>query len=221
MEEKKCKWCKEVQPLEAFRKAGSRAPDGRRAVCKECTKPERAAAYKAKVEALEKEGLRECNHCDQVKPLEEFSSKTQCKPCRAAVNTVWVQNNSDKRKVTRARWRERNPGEAGDYYRRHPEKCNAKTANYRARKKKASLVPMGNYFLQALFEFYGGCLNPNCPGDYKTLTHDHVVALNNGGLHYYDNLQVLCNRCNSSKQDRHHTDYRDWSKGILADTIRT
>ena len=32
-------------------------------------------------------------------------------------------------------------------------------------------------------------------------TLDHIVALNNGGTHTWDNVQLLCSECNSSKRD--------------------
>lgn len=35
------------------------------------------------------------------------------------------------------------------------------------------------------------------------LTLDHIVAVNNGGTNDVSNLQIICHRCNSVKQDRH------------------
>lgn len=46
-----------------------------------------------------------------------------------------------------------------------------------------------------------------CPKEAKwpaknSATLDHVVALANGGLHCYDNVQTLCHSCNSAKGNR-------------------
>ena len=49
------------------------------------------------------------------------------------------------------------------------------------------------------FALFDGCAY--CGADEK-LTLDHVVALNDGGLHVASNLVGACKSCNSGKKDR-------------------
>ena len=42
-------------------------------------------------------------------------------------------------------------------------------------------------------------------------TVDHIVPLSMGGEHEWDNLQLLCKRCNTSKGNREQIDYRQFT----------
>jgi len=46
-----------------------------------------------------------------------------------------------------------------------------------------------------------------CCGATENLSMDHVVPLSKGGRHSFENAQVLCRSCNSSKRDK-TIDYR-------------
>lgn len=51
------------------------------------------------------------------------------------------------------------------------------------------------------------CVHCKRPGDYHSLTPDHVVSMSVGGSNYIDNIQPVCSSCNSSKGNR-TIDYR-------------
>ncbi|WP_373862655.1 HNH endonuclease [Nocardia amikacinitolerans] len=52
--------------------------------------------------------------------------------------------------------------------------------------------------------------------------HDHVIPITwPQSTHSLYNSQILCKPCNSSKGNRHATDYRDWSNGILCERVVT
>ena len=42
------------------------------------------------------------------------------------------------------------------------------------------------------------------------LSVDHIIAKNNGGTDDIENLQVLCRRCNSKKQDKEQSVQKSW-----------
>lgn len=71
-----------------------------------------------------------------------------------------------------------------------------------------------------LCERYGNrCLKCGKPGDYRTLTVDHIVSVNHGGTNYIWNLQPLCNKCNREKGDQ-DIDYRpSYLQGALFPAI--
>jgi len=57
-----------------------------------------------------------------------------------------------------------------------------------------------------IFDKYGNkCLK--C-GTKKLLTIDHVIPISKGGTNDSDNLQPLCQRCNSEKGNKSCADYR-------------
>jgi 5-methylcytosine-specific restriction endonuclease McrA len=78
-----------------------------------------------------------------------------------------------------------------------------------ARKRALSFGYTGEHFTfeewLALLEFYGHrCLR--C-GSRESLSVDHVIPLSLGGSNSIDNIQPLCERCNSLKSDT-IADYR-------------
>ena len=64
--------------------------------------------------------------------------------------------------------------------------------------KGGALTPLEHEMLALHISETNGCAY--CGADAK-LTLDHVVALNDGGLHVPSNLVGACGSCNSSKQD--------------------
>jgi len=154
--------------------------------------------------------LKECRECRETKNIEEFYKDKNSKDghrgvCKVCANTrvvQWFKDNPEKRKEHERR-----------YARANRDWVNSKTAMRRAARKKAQVEDLGSKYLEHVFDFYGRkCLA--CPREDVTL--DHVVPLSKGGSHGYRNFQVLCLSCNTSKNNRSETDYRDYTyKGIL------
>jgi len=93
--------------------------------------------------------------------------------------------------------REERTAYSREWRRKNPEKRAAQKHRRYAREKGAII---GSVDERALYELYNFmCIY--C-GAMTGLTLDHVIALNNGGLHHEDNLVVACRSCNSSKQDK-------------------
>ncbi|HSG45352.1 MAG TPA: HNH endonuclease [Anaerolineales bacterium] len=94
-----------------------------------------------------------------------------------------------------------------EYYKRYPEKSVAAT-NRRRALKYASEITHTEEEWQELKAFYNfTCLRCGKQEAEIKLTRDHVVPLTQGGSDSIDNVQPLCARCNSKKNNK-HIDYR-------------
>lgn len=107
----------------------------------------------------------------------------------------WYRSTKESYKEHRAEYRRNNREKRASYER-----------NRRANKRKSLGTIHHDLWMKAL-EFYGNvCL---CCGTTDNLTLDHVIPLKWGGKNVIENAQPLCLSCNSSKRDRHSTDYRN------------
>jgi 5-methylcytosine-specific restriction endonuclease McrA len=94
-----------------------------------------------------------------------------------------------------------------EYYKRFPEKSVAAT-NHRRALKLASEGSHTEEEWQELKAFYNfKCLRCGKQEPDIKLTRDHVIPLTQGGSDSIDNVQPLCARCNSKKNNK-HIDYR-------------
>jgi ATP adenylyltransferase len=62
---------------------------------------------------------------------------------------------------------------------------------------------------RVLMEAKGRCALCGATRDETVLDVDHIIPRNKGGKTVYENLQVLCAKCNRSKQDKDDTDFRN------------
>jgi len=94
-----------------------------------------------------------------------------------------------------------------EYYKLHPEKSVAATNRRRALKYASKETHTEEEWqeLKAFYNFKCLCCGQQEP-DVK-LTRDHVIPLTQGGSDSIDNVQPLCARCNSKKNNK-HIDYR-------------
>ena len=61
---------------------------------------------------------------------------------------------------------------------------------------------------RVLKEANGICALCGCTKDMRPLDVDHIVPRSKGGKTVYENLQVLCSKCNRSKNNKDNTDFR-------------
>lgn len=61
---------------------------------------------------------------------------------------------------------------------------------------------------RVLKEAKGRCALCGATRDERTLDVDHIIPRSRGGRTEYENLQVLCSKCNRSKQDKDDSDFR-------------
>lgn len=65
---------------------------------------------------------------------------------------------------------------------------------------------------RVLKEAKGRCALCGATKNEKVLDVDHIVPRSRGGKTEYENLQVLCSKCNRSKRDKDDTDFRNLIK---------
>lgn len=164
-----------------------------------------------------------CKNCGRS----EWYDNGQCVPCtrergkeyyrrnKSKVDKrhkAWSQQNKDNAKERNKRYKLNHPGRVNEISRqwakRNPEKTTAFYHKYRTNKASGG----GAYSAaewKSLIEHYGGkCLC--CGRDDVKLTADHVVPVSKGGSSNIDNIQPLCQSCNSKKKDK-VIDYRPGS----------
>ena len=110
-------------------------------------------------------------------------------------------NNTNKEKITEKRkqsyikHKETRNKEVSEYKRTHKEQICFYERNRRFRKKQGGNLSLHEW--ESVMEFYGRvCL---CCGATDNLTVDHVIPLKLGGENSVNNVQPLCNICNSKK----------------------
>lgn len=177
-----------------------------------------------------------CSKCKEVKQINEFNKQTQskdgisrwCKKCKSENFSTWRLLNKDYLKDKILHWKKEHPervrehSEKGNkkYKEAHPERHNESSRKWakknpekrnilkqnRRAKKEANGGSVTEKEWKEILEKYGNkCL---CCGrtDVK-ITMDHVIPIALGGRHEKENVQPLCQSCNSIKQAR-TIDYR-------------
>jgi 5-methylcytosine-specific restriction endonuclease McrA len=140
-----------------------------------------------------------------------------------ATNKRWNDSHPEKMKEASKKWAESNPEEALARYRRYQNKnrelCRARCRDYQKRnpevfkaknnKYTTSKTGAGGSFAAAEWkalckQCHNRCL---CCGKRRKLTADHVIPVSKGGSSNIENIQPLCQPCNSSKGNK-TIDYR-------------
>ena len=127
-----------------------------------------------------------------------------CRKCENESKERQRKANPEKFRAKESAWRKANPEKCRKMAKKkrkaNPEGQRAKEHRREARKRNAA-SPLCVVTAEAIAKrkaLIKGCAY--CGAD-ATLTLDHVVALNDGGLHVPSNLVGACSTCNSSKQD--------------------
>jgi len=135
--------------------------------------------------AAHREEKRVYNHEYYIKHRQErLEYSRQYEADHPEIRRNYRNKNRERRRIYNRQWATRNP-----------DKMRAKWARRRARRKQAP----GNLTIeeeQRLYELYDHCL---CCDTTEDLTLDHIVPLAEGGAHSFENCQILCRPCNSSK----------------------
>lgn len=146
------------------------------------------------------DGKKQCGMCEQWLAVSSFNKhrhgsggiESACRSCQRLRNVAW---------------RERNPTYFQEWQKANPEKVRAAVHNRRAKMYGREFENIDN---NLVFERDGFmCMLCNQPLDMSAVfphplfpTIDHVVSLNRGGFHKYDNIQSAHFYCNTSKGDR-------------------
>ncbi|MBK9925370.1 MAG: HNH endonuclease [Anaerolineales bacterium] len=220
-----CGW----KPLSEFhpRKVlGMPAGDGYKSRCKECwnaqKRAERAAKpneYKAtarKYVEANKEHIRNLKRSHQQANPERYAEIDQ--KWKATHREEINSRARDRRQEDIEHYREigrksyeRHAEERRkyslEYYKLHPEKSVAATNRRRALKYASESTHTEEEWLELKAFYNFKCLRCGKQEPEIKLTRDHVIPLTQGGSDSIDNVQPLCARCNSKKNNK-HIDYR-------------
>ena len=180
--------------------------------CVECVRERNRRRYQSNPEA-DKERLRKSyqENADEIKERSRKWYRDNLQIARES-RRKWYQRNSDDAKDRAKQWKRDNPAAVKEgnrkYKQAHPETVTAIKHRHRTRKTEA-----GGSFTAAEWkackEHYGNrCVK--CGRDNVKLTADHILPVAKGGSSNIDNIQPLCQFCNSSKGDK-HIDYRPGS----------
>jgi 5-methylcytosine-specific restriction endonuclease McrA len=153
-----------------------------------------------------------------------WDKRGNCKECSNERVKKWQRENPEKTKEWQRGWEKENPDKKSRKYRRwyesqkkeaierasnwkkeNPEKNTASENRRRTRKTEAGGSYTAEEFKQLCEQYDNRCL---ACGKRKELTADHVIPISGGGTSDISNIQPLCKSCNSSKGNRHTTDYR-------------
>ena len=129
---------------------------------------------------------------------------------RKAIRDRWVANNIEKMRAMRAAWKlankEKVKADKAEWMREHPETRISIEAARRSRKSQAG----GSFTakeIKELHEKQRGCC-AICKTKLTSRFHrDHIIPVALGGTSNIDNIQLLCQPCNSKKGAKHPIEY--------------
>lgn len=207
MSTKTCTKCVRDLPVEAFFKC-RKNPDGLQYNCRECgrkAQDERARrlGVPQRVQRVETEpGKKQCLHCLNVFPLDQFSPAKRgtqgvaayCKKCQSQR----AMRDKEAHAAKARRWRREN-----EAWRKWHSAFMSKRRAMIVAASDGTVTPA---VIRALYaaECCHYCTNPVL----KTKrTMDHKTPISRGGHHSAVNLVMACLSCNSSKQDRTEAEF--------------
>jgi 5-methylcytosine-specific restriction endonuclease McrA len=172
-----------------------------------------------------------CTKCKKEKTLDEFGKEkrvisglqTQCKACAYIQRRQWCEKNIERYRHLQKQWQEMNPEKVAAKKKKYlsKEENKVKNAIYQKRwksenkekhaghenKRRVLLAGSGgNHTNEEWVQLKKSCGN-KCVSCGRSevdvlLTRDHIIPVFYGGSNNIDNIQPLCQSCNSSKSTK-------------------
>ena len=199
---KPCSKCLKLLSLESFTKDIYKV-SGYTSACKECrrdkNRPKRIWRLKPEEILYPYTPIKFCPKCKTYKQMHEFGvdnhrpdgATTHCKLCKREVGRI-----ADAKRRAKKPNNDIPKYEKGDHL---PGRLQVRWSNKRAAKRGAFGKITREEWLTKCAECGNKCVR--C-GLFKALTIDHIIPLSKGGSNTIDNIQPLCKKCNSSKNNR-------------------
>ena len=170
--------------------------------------------------------MKTCRTCGESLPFSDFNKNRSKKDglqsdCRACTKT-YLHQHYQKNKQQYADYHRENAQKRSGYMKRYYAKNKSyfaekakewRTANPERKaeieNRRRSRVANGGVFVitdKELDALYASAC-ANC-GSKDNMTVDHVIPISRGGRHSIGNLQPLCGRCNTSKNDRFMVEWK-------------
>jgi HNH endonuclease len=129
-----------------------------------------------------------------------FTSDDERKEARRGQWNNWYNKNKEYNSQRSKEWRENNQDKVRDYELNNKDKTLARTRKRQIAKKNQSpkLTQLEDSMIKALY-FMSKVLSNSCSNNFNV---DHIIPVSKGGLHVFDNLQILTEHENKSKGNK-------------------
>ena len=146
------------------------------------------------------DGERQCRLCDEWLPVARFGPDRRSK---YGIKTACV----DCSRAEYAAWKARTPGYFTEWQRANPDRMAAAVQKRRAARLERESETVSRLEVFQRDEYWCGICDEPIDASAKwpdpmSASLDHVVPLNRGGTHTYDNVQASHFACNCRKGDR-------------------
>ena len=168
--------------------------------------------------------LKICERCKQPITVNTNYARKYCGSHLKKTGCAWIVRQEKKRIVALAKYHRdyANPEKRRiilarsaksytkhrDRYARHNREWRHKNkdrSNFIKIKRIGSMRANGGTHTYEQWQFVLSCFDYRCAGcnrNFIKLTEDHMVPITKGGTNWIDNIQALCQSCNSSKRQK-------------------
>lgn len=170
-------------------------------------------------------GIKDGKPCKKCGVFDYYKNG-QCRPCSIAASKKWRNENPEKQKRCSKKWRENNADRHKSltkkwkkdnwdkvlennrkWKKNNPNKIKAINIARKTKQSKAGGAFTAYEWRELCKHYDYRCLGCGKKFPFKKLTVDHVLPVSMGGSSNIDNIQPLCQSCNS-KKNAQYIDYR-------------